>query len=258
MFRMRLTSLVVALAMLPTTAAPVQAAPSPLVLTDAIAAGVVRATDGFGLAGIVVPAGTYATYLVKTDPSLAGKVLQVWTRSVSGDWRQVTSRTVASDGTMRYFARVAAWTAFQARFAGDDTATAAVAHGRIANASAPGDASLSIGCGEFETQAAAGGTATLRRQVAVRAGAVLRVRLCSNASTGYRWDAPGFDGRFLSLLAHRTIAPTSGLMGAAGAEAWTFRALRAGASTLTLTYSRPWEGGEKATRSVILRMTVIG
>ena len=257
MFGMRVTSIALALAMLPMAGVPVQAAPAPVVLTDGIAAGVVRGTDGFGLAGIAVPAGTYATYLIETEPSLAGKVLQVWTRSATGEWRQVTSRTVAADGTVRYFARVAAWTAFQARFAGDETAAPAVAHGRIANASARGDASISIGCGEFETQAAAGSTATLRRQLAVRAGAILRVRLCSNASTGYRWDAPRFDGRYLSLLAHRTLAPTSTMMGAPGTEAWTFRALRAGATTLTLTYSRPWQGGEKATWTVTLGVTVI-
>ena len=256
MLRMRLISLVVALAALPMVGVPVQAAPSPVVLTDSIAAGVVRGADGFGLSGIVVPAGTYATYLIETEPSLAGKVLQVWTRSVSGDWRQATSRTVAADGTVRYFARVSAWTAFQARFAGDDTTAPAVAHGRIANASARGDASISIGCGEFEAQAS-GGTATLHRQLAVRAGAILRVRLCSNASTGYRWDAPRFDGRYLSLLAHRSLAPTSAMMGAAGSEAWTFRALRAGATTMTLTYSRPWQGGEKATWTVALGVTVI-
>ncbi len=256
MFRSRFLAVILAGTAMATTAAPAVAAPSPVVLTDSIAAGVVRGADGFGLSGIVVPAGTYATYLVETEPSLAGKVLQVWTRSVSGDWRQVTSRTVAADGTARYFARVSAWTAFQARFAGDDTTAPAVAHGRIANASARGDASISIGCGEFESQAS-GGTATLHRQLAVRAGAILRVRLCSNASTGYRWDAPRFDGRYLSLLAHRSLAPTSAMMGAAGSEAWTFRALRAGATTMTLTYSRPWQGGEKATWTVTLGVTVI-
>ena len=257
MFRTRFTSLVLALAVLPMPGVPAQAAPFAVTLTDAIAAGLIRGTDGFGLAGVVVPAGTYATYLVRTEPSLAGKVLQIWTRPATGEWQRVTSRTVAPDGTVHYSARIAAWTAFQARFAGDDAAGMAAGHGRIANASARGDASIWIGCGEFEQRATAGGTATLHRRLTVRAGAIPRVRLCSNASTGYRWDAPRFDGRYLSLLAHRAIAPTSGMMGAAGTEVWTFRALRTGATTLTLTYSRPWQGGEKATWTVALDVTVI-
>ena len=33
--------------------------------------------------------------------------------------------------------------------------------------------------------------------------------------------------------------------GTAGQEIWTFKALRPGTSTISMDYSRPWEGGEK-------------
>jgi predicted secreted protein len=48
------------------------------------------------------------------------------------------------------------------------------------------------------------------------------------------------------------------LIGAAGSEAWTFRALRSATTSLTLTYSRPWQGGEKATWSVVLAVRIVG
>lgn len=257
MFRSRLLAVILAGAAMATMAAPAVAAPAPITLTDGIAAGVVRGSVGFGQAGIVVPAGTYVTYLVQTEPALAGRLLEIWTRSATSSWQRTTSRTVAADGSVHYFARVTAWTAFQARFAGDDANAAAVAHGRVGNASARGDATLVIGCDEFQAQTGSAGTASLERRLAVRAGAVLRIRLCSNASTGYRWDAPVLDGRYLSLLAHRTIAPAAGMLGAAGSEAWTIRALRTGPTTATFTYSRPWAGGEKATWSLRLVISVI-
>ncbi len=158
---------------------------------------------------------------------------------------------------MRYFARITAWTAFQARYAGDDTTAASVSHGRIATVTARGDGTVAIGCGEFE-QWTNDGKAALRRTATVRAGAVLRITLCSNASTGYRWDAPRTSARYLALLGHRVIASTSGLIGAAGSEAWTFRALRSGTTSLTLTYSRPWQGGEQATWSVVVAVRIVG
>lgn len=257
MFRSRVLAVILAGTAMATMAAPVAAAPTAVTLTDGIAAGVVRGSEGFSQAGIVVPAGTYVTYVVQTEPALAGRVLEIWTRSATSTWQRLTSRSVAADGSVHYFARVTAWTAFQARFAGDDANAAAAAHGRVANASARGDATLVIGCDEFQARTGSAGTAALQRSLAVRAGAVVRVRLCSNASTGYRWDAPVLDGRYLSLLAHRTIAPAGGMLGAAGSEAWTMRALGAGASTATFTYSRPWAGGEKATWTLRLAITVI-
>lgn len=73
-------------------------------LTDTIAPGVNRRTSGFGIASVVVPWGSYVTYLVRTDPNLAGKPLQIWTRSKTGAWAWTTTRTVAGDGTVRYYA----------------------------------------------------------------------------------------------------------------------------------------------------------
>ncbi len=105
---------------------------SGVTLTDLIAPGVNHGTTGFGTASLVVPANSYITLLVVTAPNLANASMQIWTRTKTGPWTLVTSRTVASDGTVHYFARVNGWTAYQARFAGDATHSAAGSHGRIA------------------------------------------------------------------------------------------------------------------------------
>ena len=44
--------------------------------------------------------------------------------------------------------------------------------------------------------------------------------------------------------------------GAAGKEIWTFNALRKGTSNISMEYSRPWEGGEKAEWTFTLDVVV--
>lgn len=101
-------------------------------LTDAIAAGVNRGTSGFTTTSVFVKRGTYVTYLVRTSPNLAGHVVEIWLRSKTGTWVRTTSRLVAADGTAHYYLRITAWTAIQARFAGDTTYSPAASHARIA------------------------------------------------------------------------------------------------------------------------------
>ena len=105
---------------------------TPVSLVDGIAAGVNRGTSGFGTRSLVVPEGSYITVLGRTSPNLAGSIVQVWVRSKTGEWHRITSRLVAADGTVHYFARVSAWTGYWLRFAGNDTDAPAASHGRIA------------------------------------------------------------------------------------------------------------------------------
>ncbi len=105
-----------------------------MTLTDAIAPGVVKVgTSGFGTKSLVVAANSYVTILVGTTPQLAaGTTVTIWVKSKTVGWHQVTSRLVASDGTIRYYARVNGWTGYQVRFAGNATYAPAASHGRIA------------------------------------------------------------------------------------------------------------------------------
>jgi len=115
--------------------APAARAAANLTLTDGIAPGVNRTTSGFGTATVIVPSGYYVTYLVKSDPSLAGKPIEIWTRSATSDWALLTTRVADANGAVHQFARVTASTGFRAKFAGDPGATAAASHGRVATIS---------------------------------------------------------------------------------------------------------------------------
>jgi hypothetical protein len=118
----------------PATSAPFTVSPrtQPEVLTDGIATGANRGTTGFRTASVVVPRGGSITLLGRTSPSLAGSVVQIWTRTKTGAWHVLTARVAATDGTIHYFAHVSGWTAYQLRFAGDSTHSPAMSHGRIA------------------------------------------------------------------------------------------------------------------------------
>jgi hypothetical protein len=115
-----------------TTVTVTVSALTPVALTDGIAAGVDRGTSGFGTTSLVVLPNHYVTVLGRTSPNLAGSIVEIWVRSKTGDWHRLTSRLVATDGTVHYFARVNGWTAYWLKFAGDSTHAPAASHGRIA------------------------------------------------------------------------------------------------------------------------------
>jgi uncharacterized repeat protein (TIGR01451 family) len=104
----------------------VQVSAGPPVMSDSIAPGVNRGTSGFGSTSVVLAKPGYVTYLIKLEPALAGQAVEIWTRSKTGAWVKTTTRLVAADGTIHYFRRISAWTAFWAKL-GD-----ASSHGRIA------------------------------------------------------------------------------------------------------------------------------
>jgi hypothetical protein len=101
-------------------------------LTDTSAAGINRGTSGFGTKSLVVTRHGYVTLLVMTSPNLTGAHLQIWAKSRTGSWHLLTTRIVAANGTVHYYARITGWTAFRARFVGDASHAAAWGPGRIA------------------------------------------------------------------------------------------------------------------------------
>lgn len=115
-------------------------------------------------------------------------------------------------------------------------------------------AEVDVSCDEFM----AGQTpASISREITVPAGTSFKVALCSNQSTGYSWDdAQISDGSVLEESSHVYLTPKQNLAGAAGQEVWTFKALAKGTSTVSITYSQPWEGGDKAAWTFTLAVTV--
>ena len=105
--------------------------------------------------------------------------------------------------------------------------------------------------------------ANITKQVEVKTGDVFTVALDSNATTGFSWteQAKIADGNILKQTGHEYIAPranddTKPVAGMSGIEEWWFTAGQTGTTTATMSYSRPWEGGEKDVRTFVLTVIV--
>jgi predicted secreted protein len=117
------------------------------------------------------------------------------------------------------------------------------------------EASVDVSCDDFMR------TQNVGREVAVPVDGSLTVTLCSNPTTGFRWESARIgDQTVLEETSHKFVPPQEGKTppapGTAGREVWTFRAIRRGKSTVAMDYSRPWEGGEKAAWTVQLTVAV--
>jgi predicted secreted protein len=233
------------------TASPVAAANE---LTDGIAPGIVRTTDGFGSDTVVVPANGYVTYLVRGGLNLAGTPVQVWINT-TGRWVLASSRSFAADGTLHYFSRVAGRTSIQARIPGTPSGAAG---GQVATTwGTAGDqrTRITLGCSTFVSddfaRPDAGSSVLVQRVVGVKAGTRLDVVLCSNAFLGYAWAAPAVNSAHFRLLSHRYVND-SDFVGAPGTETWSFLVMGHGAGHAFMAYNQVKTGGQKAVWSFIL------
>jgi len=86
----------------------------------------------------------------------------------------------------------------------------------------------------------------------------LTVKLGSNPSTGYEWgDAEITHPDVIKQISRHYEEPTdTGLVGAGGTEVWVFEATDTGLAMIKISYSRPWEGGEKDTYTVTININV--
>ena len=100
-------------------------------------------------------------------------------------------------------------------------------------------------------------------EVFVPVGDTFTLVLGSNPTTGFQWSENAIiasnsssSDRILKQVSHEYIAPDSELAGAAGQEIWTFETVNKGSVIVSLEYSRPWEGGEKAEWTYEVTVTV--
>jgi inhibitor of cysteine peptidase len=124
----------------------------------------------------------------------------------------------------------------------------------FACAPAAKQASVEVSCDDFSQP-------HISKQVEVATGGTVTVTLCSNPTTGFIWSetAQISDQGVLQQTDHKLVTPeseTPPLVGAPGQEVWTFKALKKGTSTVSMEYSRPWEGGEKGVWTFNLTVTV--
>ena len=247
--RSPLIALIVAFALLP-IAAGTAAAADP-VLTDSIAPGVIRAgSDGFGSATVLVKENGYVTYLVRTSPTLVGRSLDIHVNLGDG-WKKVTNRVIGADGTARYHARVTARTGFWASLPATSKTPEIASHGRSAAVSREGRTTITLGCEDFAPTGSSTRVVVSRRAQAALSTTVT-VNVCSNPSTGFRWTTVAIDDTHLRQVGHTIHASTAKIPGAPGTERWSYRLTSSGAGRVTLTYSQPWTGGEKAAWTLML------
>lgn len=84
------------------------------------------------------------------------------------------------------------------------------------------------------------------------------VRLCSNQSTGFQWNEQAVigDTSVVEQTEHGYTPPSGNTPGAAGTEKFVFMGVSPGTTTITLEYSQPWDGGEKAVWTCTLTIIV--
>lgn len=88
-------------------------------------------------------------------------------------------------------------------------------------------------------------------------GTTLTVTLPANATTGFSWEVSDIDDTITAgEPVYKTTPNPRGMVGTGGRTTITFTAAKAGTGTATLTYCRPWEGGETATVYTLTVTTV--
>ncbi len=90
------------------------------------------------------------------------------------------------------------------------------------------------------------------------AGSAVLVSLCSNPSTGFRWEDPvTTDPPVASIGGWTYVAPADGSQpGAGGAEVLTLVTGATGHATVTASYGQPWDGGQKGAWTLTLDIVV--
>ena len=126
----------------------------------------------------------------------------------------------------------------------------AVSLGLLACCPSTKQSSIDISCDDFYKQQ------QITKEVKVAVGDSFTLTLCSNPTTGFQWEpAQISDLTVLEQVDHKFVSPESDPPpppGTPGQEVWTFKALKEGESTISIDYSRPWEGGEKGEWTFVL------
>ena len=94
-------------------------------------------------------------------------------------------------------------------------------------------------------------------QVEVKPGGQIIITLDGNPSTGYTWEVKDLDSVMFEQVGDPVFDSSNpGLVGSGGTLTLTFKSLKAGASTLTLIYHRPWETGVDPLDTFTVAVTV--
>jgi predicted secreted protein len=112
------------------------------------------------------------------------------------------------------------------------------------------DINVEINCDQFNDNHHA------RNEFRAEIGDKIRVKLCSNPTTGFQWEYEKSGGDVLKEEDHDFEEPQGDVPGAVGTETWTFEAVNKGMTEVRMSYSQSWEGGEKEVWTYTITVTV--
>ena len=97
------------------------------------------------------------------------------------------------------------------------------------------------------------------KEVLLKKGDLLTVKLPSNPSAGYDWNCLVIGGGLLKQegdVVRENKETARGIVGVPVTEIWKFRALEVGSLKMTFNYARPWEKGEPPARTLHWPVTI--
>ena len=112
------------------------------------------------------------------------------------------------------------------------------------------DINVEITCDQFNENHHA------RNEFQVEIGDKIRAKLCSNPTTGFKWEYTMSVEDVLKEEDYDLEESKSDVPGTAGIEVWTFEAVEKGTTEVRLEYSQPWEGGLKEEWTYTITVTV--
>ena len=112
------------------------------------------------------------------------------------------------------------------------------------------DINVDISCDEFRANN------HVRNDFQVEIGDKIRAKLCSNPTTGFKWEYEMSNENVLKEEDYDFEEPESNVPGAAGIEVWTFEAVEKGETEVRMEYNQPWEGGLKEEWTYTITVTV--
>jgi len=114
----------------------------------------------------------------------------------------------------------------------------------------PNDRFVDISCDEFRAHN------HVRNDFQVEIGDKIRAKLCSNPTTGFKWEYEMSNETMLKEEDYDFEEPKGDVPGAAGIEVWTFEAVEKGTTEVHMAYSQRWEGGLKEEWTYTITVTV--
>jgi predicted secreted protein len=115
-------------------------------------------------------------------------------------------------------------------------------------------AEVGVGCDQFAAQT------SITQTTEMSVGDKFKVTLCSNPTTGFAWQEPEISDAAIVSVADKSfgapVAGTAQVVGAAGTDSITLKAIATGTSIVVLSYSQPWVGGTSGEWTYTLTVTV--